>query len=341
MTEDSSGAAPNDSAPSVRSADSPDVAEPLTGKRPKPWLTWGACAISILIFLGLSTEGDSPSWDSLSKWGAPPPDEIWAGAYWAILTSVFVHQALWHLAFNLYWLWIFGGVLERVLGSVRWFFLFATAAVFSSAVELAFAGTTGIGLSGVVYAFFGFLWLAQRRSPAFGGVVTRQTVTVFIAWLIGCWVATLAKIWEVGNEAHLSGLVFGMAVAATFVGRPRLLLPRIGMALVFLLSLVPLVWCPWSFWWVAHKAYEAHGKGDYQSAVRWYRRGLEFDKNRAWVMQNLAFCYYALGNESDFTSALQQLRSLDPKAAQEVEQSLEQDTEAAEQRQRAEAPEKR
>jgi GlpG protein len=341
MTEDSSGTAPNDSAPSVRSAVSPHVAEPLTGKRHKPWLTWGVCAISILIFLGLSSEGDSPSWDSLSKWGAPPPNEIWAGAYWALLTSAFVHQALWHLAFNLYWLWIFGRLLERVLGSVRWFFLFATAAVFSSSVELAFAGTTGIGLSGVVYAFFGFLWLAQRRSPAFGGVVTRQTVTVFIAWLIGCWVATLAKIWEVGNEAHLSGLVFGMAMAATFVGRPRLFLPRIGIALIFLLSLVPLVWCPWSFWWVVNKAYEAHGKGDFRSAVGWYRRGMEFDKERAAVLQDLAFCYNALGEHSDFILTLLQLRRLNPKAAEEVEQSLEQYRKAAGQRQRADAPEKR
>lgn len=340
MTEASSGAAPSDSAPSVPSADSPSVAEPLTGKRPKPWLTWGVCAISILVFGGLSSEGDSPSWDALSKWGAPPPNEIWGGAYWALLTSVFVHQALWHLAFNLYWIWIFGRFLERALGSVRWVFLFAAAAVFSSAVELAFAGTTGIGLSGVVYAFFGFLWLAQRRSPTFGRVVTRQTVIVFIAWLIGCWVATLAKIWEVGNEAHLSGLVFGMAVAASFVGRPKPLL-RIAMVLIFLLALVPLVWCPWSFWWVAHKAYEAHGGGDYASAVRWYRRGLEFDKDRAWVMQNLALCYRALGNHSDFTLTLLQLRHLDPKAAEEVEKSLEGDTRAAGQDESAEAPEKR
>ncbi len=32
--------------------------------------------------------------------------------YWALITSVFVHFALWHVAFNVYWLWVLGSQLR-------------------------------------------------------------------------------------------------------------------------------------------------------------------------------------------------------------------------------------
>jgi membrane associated rhomboid family serine protease len=33
---------------------------------------------------------------------------IWSGAYWALLTSVFLHAGFWHFLFNVYWMWVLG-----------------------------------------------------------------------------------------------------------------------------------------------------------------------------------------------------------------------------------------
>jgi membrane associated rhomboid family serine protease len=109
-----------------------------------PVLTLLACGICALIFLGLFNERNPNSWETLAKWGCYPPAKIYSGEIWAFITSVFVHVEPWHVAFNLYWLWVFGSKLERVIGSARWLGFFLGAAFVSSGIQFAFSGTTGI-----------------------------------------------------------------------------------------------------------------------------------------------------------------------------------------------------
>ena len=35
---------------------------------------------------------------------------------WQILTHMFMHGGFWHILFNMYTLWMFGSVLERMIG---------------------------------------------------------------------------------------------------------------------------------------------------------------------------------------------------------------------------------
>ena len=41
------------------------------------------------------------------------------GAYWRLLTSAFLHVEIWHLAINMFSLWVLGPPLERLLGRLR------------------------------------------------------------------------------------------------------------------------------------------------------------------------------------------------------------------------------
>ena len=255
-------------------------------------------------------------------WGAPPGQEIWRGAYWALVTSVFVHLALWHLAFNLYWLWVLGGTLERSIGSLRWLSLFLGAAIVSSAAQLAVSDSSGIGLSGVIYAFFGFMWVRRRAYPVFSRVLTRQTLLLFIVWLVGCIVATALGVWDVGNAAHIAGLAFGLAAGWALDAEPNSAWPKVAVAALTVASLVPLFWCPWSFQWVASKGYDAHAKGDYRSAVGWYLDSQRFGQEPAWVMQNLALAYNSLGDSTAFVATMDKLRRLSPSAARSIEDEI-------------------
>src|SRR5438067_12893472 len=82
----------------------------------------------------------------------------WHGQPWRLLTSAFLHVDPLHLLFNLYWLWVFGTVLESAFGSLRTMALIVVLASGSAAAEYAFANG-GVGLSGVTYGFFGLLWV--------------------------------------------------------------------------------------------------------------------------------------------------------------------------------------
>jgi len=278
-----------------------------------PILTWVACAVCVVIFLGLSSKGSLESWESSSKWGFYPPGAEWDGKYWSLLTSVFVHLELWHLAFNLYWLWVLGGRLEKAIGPLRWLAFFLTAAVVSSSVQLAASGAGGIGASGVVYAIFGFMWAARNHFDAFKEALTKQTIVLFVAWLFICLGATLLNIWQVGNAAHFSGALFGIVVADIFVVKYKALVAKIAGAALLIASIVPLFWCPWSVHWVSKQAINAHIKGDYVTAIKFYRRSLELGQDPIWVYTNLAGVYEYTGDQANHEEALKKLQQLKEK----------------------------
>ena len=284
-----------------------------------PWLTWIACVACVAVFGGLVFEPDHESWQTLSKWGYLPPDRIRNGAYWALLSSVFVHIALWHVAFNLYWLYKLGAPLERAIGSIRWLVFFILAAVVSSGWEFGLTDTTGIGASGVVYAIFGFMWMARKRFQGFNESLDQRTIFWFVVWLLGCVALTLSHVWAVGNAAHISGLAFGLVAGAYVVCERRRRLFLSGLAVLVVCAVLPLFWAPWSADWTSYEGVRAHERGDYRSAVKWYQRSLRLGQDKVWCWSNLALAYDALEEQTHYNEAIKILRGIDKQAASKIE----------------------
>ena len=131
---------------------------------------------------------------------------------WRLVTSMLPHVNVLHLLFNFCWLWTFGTVLERSLGPWRYVALVAGLESVSAAAEYALV-MGGIGLSGVVYGFLGFLW-ARRRDPRFQLLVQPATVWLFVVWFFLCLALTVAEIWPVANIAHAAGAATGLLLGA-------------------------------------------------------------------------------------------------------------------------------
>lgn len=277
-----------------------------------PWVSILAIVACVGIYLGLAVEDDYESWETLARFGYLPAESIWNGAYWPLFTSVFVHFGLWHVAFNVYWLWVLGKRLEPALGSLRFLAFFIVAGWVSSSFQLAFSGTTGIGASGVIYAFFGFMWPSRHRFPAFAAVLDARTIQIFVLWLVACVVATRLKVWEVGNAAHVSGLVFGAAVAWAFVRPIARWQMMAGLATLVALSMVPLFWCPWSVPWLSHKAYQFHAEGRLDEALDHYTRVIDADPSNAWAYFNRSLVHDGLGKAEAAREDLNTAREIDP-----------------------------
>jgi GlpG protein len=286
----------------------PDL-EPVPSRR--PWVTWLSVLLCVAVFLGLAMESDRDSWATMSKWGYRPAGEIWAGQYLALVSCAFVHFELWHLAFNLYWLWLLGKQMELAIGSAWYSLFFLVAAVISSTAELAVSDSTGIGASGVVYAIFGFMWIGRRRFPAFKTVLSLQTIKLFVIWLVGCVVATILNIWNVGNAAHFAGLVFGASAASCLVVgyRPRFMF--VGLTGLVALCLLPLFWCPWSGTWLGLRAYDAHKAGNYRLAIDYYDQVIRKDPKSAWAYANRGSAYESLNDVDRADADLKKAEELD------------------------------
>ena len=143
-------------------------------QKPPPVVTYLAIAISVLFFVQDDWKYVATAWD------------IYDGSVWSLVTSAFYHVGIMHIAFNVYWLWVLGRVLEREVGTIRYLLFFVAAAWVSSAAELVVSDQTGVGLSGVGYALFGAMWFARARVPAFERVVDEQVIGLFVLWLFLC-----------------------------------------------------------------------------------------------------------------------------------------------------------
>jgi membrane associated rhomboid family serine protease len=252
----------------------------------KPLVISGAILVAVGLFVGLHTEPMPLGWDSYARWGAPSSNAIWNGAVWGLVTSSFVHLASWHLAFNLYWFWIVGRKIEFECGRLFTLFLLLTAAFASAVAEVSIGGNTGIGLSGVVYAFVGFIWVSARFDARFQAFISRKLLWGFLGWLLLCMVLTLNNVWQVGNAGHIGGLAWGAAIAWLHTRRPAW---RYGLVAVSLgLMSVPILWAPWSVGWLSNRAYNLHMANNLPAAKHCYQLVLAKDSANEFAHQNLA-----------------------------------------------------
>ena len=282
---------------STREVDSAAVRTDTAPQRNvRPWVSYLAIFTCIAIFVGLAARNDYQSWDTLTKFGHLPATSIWDGLLGARHVRVRAFRA-WHLAFNMYWLWVLGSRLERAVGSLQYLTFLIVSAFVSSSFQLAASDTTGIGASGMGYAIFGFMWATRHRYLEFNQVLNLRTIQIFLIWLLWCVAATYLKVWEVGNAAHISGLLFGVAVAGTFVLHVKRRLMSAGLGALVVFSIVPLFWCPWSVTWLSHQAYKAHAAGRYDAAVDRYTQVIRIAPDNAWAYLNRSFAYRAWASQ--------------------------------------------
>ena len=187
---------------------------PYDRSRPFPVLTALACAVCVVIFLGINTSGAHTD-AAFRKWGLLTGEDLYNGAFWSLITTAFVHVEPLHLLFNMLWLWALGSAFEQRFGPLAWIVFVLGSAFVSSGIEL-LTGELGIGMSGVGYALFGFGWLTRGRLPEFARIVTDQTVMMFVGWGILCIVTTQLGIMHIANLAHGAGFVFGAGVGMIY-----------------------------------------------------------------------------------------------------------------------------
>lgn len=271
----------------------------------RAFVTWIVAAVSLLVFVAPKL---GPVWTGGVARLAPRGWSVYLGAYYSLVTSVFVHGGAWHLAVSLGSLCFVGRTLERRIGSWRYLGFFVVAAWVSSACELAVTGDTAIGLSGVVYAVVGFLWFAPPAVAQFQRVVDRMAVALFLILGVLCLVAPNS---HVANAAHVGGLVFGGLIGAALRPRwRRVAIP--AAALLPVLATVSLFWAPWSTTWLSTQASQAAEAGDRARTVDYYSRKIALDPDNAWAYVQRAWAHTRLEEWEAAAADLDRALALDP-----------------------------
>lgn len=137
--------------------------------------------------------------------------EIRHGEIWRLITPIFMHADFMHIFFNMYVLFDFGSMIEGRQNSLTFIILVLLFAAASNFAQYMVIGPGFLGMSGVNYGLFGYIWLRGKLDPGSGLYVSPSTVTIMIIWFFVCLVGFYGMI---ANTAHAVGLLTGIAWGA-------------------------------------------------------------------------------------------------------------------------------
>jgi GlpG protein len=142
-------------------------------------------------------------------------ETITTGQVWRLVTPIFLHFGILHLAFNMLVLFDLASLIETRRGSLFLLMLVLVTAVGSNLAEYYLPNPMHPdprfgGISGVNYALFGYAWIKGKYQPYLGIGVAPQTVTIMLFWLVLCFTPLMPNI---ANMAHVAGLIGGVSFA--------------------------------------------------------------------------------------------------------------------------------
>ena len=155
-----------------------------------------------------------------------------------VLTSMFVHGGLFHIAGNMLYLWIFGDNIEDTLGHGRFLLFYVLSGIAAALGQAVVSPTSGVPMVGASGAISGVLGAYLLLFP-YARILTLIIVMFFIrfvyipaVFVLGFWIIvqfvnglltfSLAAGRETGGVAwfaHIGGFLGGMALL--FVLRPH------------------------------------------------------------------------------------------------------------------------
>jgi membrane associated rhomboid family serine protease len=141
------------------------------------------------------------------------------GEYYRLLTSMFLHYGLIHLALNMWALWVLGRELEARLGPGRFLALYLLSGLGGSvAAYLVSPASQTAGASGAIYGLFAALFVVLKR-------LNRDTSSIIIVLVIN--LIFSFSVPGISIAGHLGGLAVGAAVGVAIAYPPREVRARI------------------------------------------------------------------------------------------------------------------
>ncbi len=136
--------------------------------------------------------------------------EIKRGQIWRLWTPMFLHLSLMHILFNMLWFRDLGYLIEHRFGQNDLLKIMVISGLISNLLQYAVAGPSFGGMSGVLYAMLGYIWIYKKIDPNFDFSLPKRDITLMIGWLFLCMTGLLGPI---ANTAHAGGLFSGMLYA--------------------------------------------------------------------------------------------------------------------------------
>jgi rhomboid protease GluP len=182
-------------------------------------VTQAIFGINVAVFIAMALAGvsmlDNPSGQDLVHWGANFGPLTVSGQWWRLLTCVFVHGGLLHIAFNMWCLWDLGRLAESVYGHWTFAVVYLIAGLSASLTSVIWNPVVlSVGASGAIFGIAGALiasfYLGEFSMPRAEMTGMLRSVVVFVGYNL-FFGAVIART---DNAAHVGGLLMGLLLGA-------------------------------------------------------------------------------------------------------------------------------
>jgi rhomboid protease GluP len=175
--------------------------------------------------------GGSTNPKILVAFGAKVNELIVQGQLWRLVTPIFLHIGIVHLAFNTYAIYGFGSQIERFFGTPRFVSLYLVSGIAGVVASFGFSSHPSAGASSAVFGLLGteaVFFFRYRNAFGRRGQQRLYNILIVIGYNLALtFVAPSIDVW-----GHLGGLAAGSALSWWLMPRYAVALTERGPALV-------------------------------------------------------------------------------------------------------------
>lgn len=150
--------------------------------------------------------------------------------WWQFFTYMYMHGGFWHILFNMYTLYIFGCVVENIIGTKKFITFYTICGVGAAALHLLVQSLTNdfaptVGASGSIYGVliaFAILFPESRLTLLFPPVTLSAKWMVIIFAVIELTTGITGAAANVAHFAHLGGMLIGWLLIRYWKGKGTL-----------------------------------------------------------------------------------------------------------------------
>lgn len=147
--------------------------------------------------------------ETIFRWGAFYKPAIEDGEYYRFLTSIFMHFEISHLLFNLFSIFLFAAVLEKLIGRFKFMLLYLISGIAGNLLTYAFdSPALSLGASGAIFGVFGAFLYLSRKSNVLDTNSRRTIISLVVVNLVLTFILP-----DISITGHLGGFVAGLLLS--------------------------------------------------------------------------------------------------------------------------------
>jgi membrane associated rhomboid family serine protease len=144
-----------------------------------------------------------------------------SGDWWRLVTYMFLHGDIWHIAFNMWCLWSLGGLCESLYGRWTYAAIYLITGVSGGLASVAWNPRVwSVGASGAIFGLAGALissfYLGEFDIPRYEIQANLKSLLFFAGFNILFGISAIGDLFgiRVDNSAHIGGLLSGLILGA-------------------------------------------------------------------------------------------------------------------------------